>query len=255
VLLTFLNQPAEDWSRIKAWCEDAFLQSATEPELQMRFETADRGLWDYSFAAVADRKQHRRDVAIDPIAGLVAARPDGQALSEDLIAGVVRLLIAAGHDSTTSAVGIALQFLATHPEHQRRLRADPSLIPGAIEEILRLQTPVLAMPRIVARDATVKGRAMKRGDRVMLYWASGNRDPEAFEQPDQPELDRKPNQHLAFGYGIHKCIGAPLARLELRVTLEEWLRRTRAFELAGDVTMEPWHRFGPRRLPIWITSA
>lgn len=255
VLLTFLNQSSDDWPQIKTWCEDAFLQSATQPDLQARFQVADRGLWDYSFAAVADRKQHPRDTAVDPIAGLLAARPDGQALSEDLIAGVVRLLIAAGHDSTTSAVGIALQYLATHPEDQRRLRAAPSLIPAAIEEMLRLQTPVLAMPRIVAEDTTVNGRVLKQGDRVMLYWASGNRDPAAFRQPDEPQLDRKPNQHLAFGYGIHKCIGAPLARLELRVALEEWVRRTRAFGLAGDVTVETWHRFGPRQLPLWITSA
>jgi cytochrome P450 len=111
------------------------------------------------------------------------------------------------------------------------------------------------MPRIVAHDTTVNGRALKRGDRVMLHWASGNRDPVAFDQPDEHQLGRKPNQHLAFGYGIHKCVGAPLARLELRIALEEWLRRTRAFGLTGEVTMEPWHRFGLRQLPLWIMSA
>jgi cytochrome P450 len=252
VLLTFLNQPPEDWSQIKTWCEDAFLQTATEPDLQARFQAADRGLWDYSYAVVADRKKQPRDVSVDPVSGMLAAHVAGEPLDEALIAGVVRLLIAAGHDSTTSAVGIALLYLARHAADQQRLRADPSLLPAAVEEMLRLETPVLAMPRIVAHDTLLHGRDLKQGDRVMLYWASGNRDPLAFENPDQPQLDRKPNQHLAFGYGIHKCVGAPLARLELRVALEEWLRRTQSFGLSGEVTVEPWHRFGPRHLPLWI---
>ena len=249
VLLTLLNQPAEHWEQIKTWCEDAYLQSATEPHLQARFQAADQGLWDYSHAVVADRTRHPRDPVSDPVSALLTARPEGRALSDDLIAGVVRLLIAAGHDSTTSAVGIALHFLARHSDAQQELRADPSRIPAAIEEILRLDT-VLAMPRIVAHDTTVHGRELKQGDRVMLYWASGNRDADAFENPDVAELERKPNQHLAFGYGIHKCIGAPLARLELRVAFEEWLRRTRSFTLSGQVTTEPWHRFGPRHFRV-----
>ncbi|GAC1321283.1 MAG: cytochrome P450 [Chloroflexota bacterium] len=255
VLLTFLDQPPADWQQIKTWCEDAFLQSATEPELQARFQAADRGLWDYSFNLVAHRKEHPHDVEIDPVSGVLATQQDGHPLDAALVAGVVRLLIAAGHDSTTSAIGIALHYLARHPDDQQRLRAEPSRIPAAVEEMLRLETPVLAMPRIVAHDTIVHGRNLKKGDRVMLYWASGNRDPKAFENPDQPQLDRKPNQHLAFGYGIHKCIGAPLARLELRVALEEWLRRTHSFGLSGDVTVEPWHRFGPRHLPVWIKTA
>jgi cytochrome P450 len=255
VLLTFLDQPPGDWGQIKTWCEDAYLQTSRDPDLQARFQAADRGLWEYSAGVVADRKERPRDPSLDPVSGLLAARPEGVPLPQDLIVGVVRLLVAAGHDSTTSAVGIALHYLATHADDQQRLRADPSLLPSAIEEILRLETPVLAMPRVVANDTTVRGRQLKQGDRVMFYWASGNRDPQAFEQPDQPRLDRKPNQHLAFGYGIHKCIGAPLARLELRVALEEWLRQTREFGVSGDVTFEPWHRFGPRQLPVWINTA
>jgi cytochrome P450 family 130 len=225
---------------------------ATEPDLQAHFQAADQGLWDYSHALVSDRKKQPRDVSVDPVSGLLAARDAGKPLDEALIVGVVRLLIAAGHDSTTSAVGIALHYLARNAADQQRVRANPSLIPAAVEEMLRLETPVLAMPRIVGHDTLVEGRELKQGDRVMLYWASGNRDPHAFEHPDQAQLDRKPNQHLAFGYGIHKCIGAPLARLELRVALEEWLRRTQGFGLSGEVTLEPWHRFGTRHLPLWI---
>jgi cytochrome P450 len=255
VLLTFLDQPADDWAQVKTWCEDVFLQNATEPELVARFESANRGLWDYSFQLVAQRRAQPHDPGVDPVTGLLAVRADGQPLDEALVAGVVRLLIAAGHDSTTSALGICLHYLARHPDDQQRLRRNPALIPAAVEEMLRLETPVLSMPRLVAADTVLHGRQLNKGDRVMLFWASGNHDPAAFEEPEVAVLDRKPNQHLAFGYGIHKCIGAPLARLELRVALEEWLRRTEAFGLSSEVTYEPWHRFGPRTLPVWITPA
>jgi cytochrome P450 len=255
VLLTFLDQTAEDWAQIKAWCEDVFLQSATEPDLVARFEVANQALWDYSFELVAQRQKQPHDPAVDPVSGLLTARVEGQPLDEALVAGVVRLLIAAGHDSTTSAVGICLHYLARHADDQQRLRSNPALIPAAVEEMLRLETPVLSMPRMVAADTVLHGRQLRKGDRMMLFWASGNHDPAAFEAPEMPVLDRKPNHHLAFGYGIHKCIGAPLARLELRVAIEEWLQRTQAFGLAGEVTNEPWHRFGPRELPVWITPA
>lgn len=239
VLLTFLNQPEQDWETIKTWCEDAFLQGAEDAERLARFQAANDGLWEYSRQVVESRQAAPRDPADDLVSALLAAEVDGQPMDPDLVVGVVRLLIAAGHDSTTSAMGICLHSLARTPEAQARLRAEPALIPSAIEEILRLETPVLQMPRRVARDVTVHGREMKSGDLVMLYWAAANRDENAFPDPDQAVLDRKPNQHVAFGYGIHKCIGAPLARLELRVALEAWLSRTTEFHLAGDVRYEP----------------
>ena len=140
------------------------------------------------------------------------------------IAGVVRLLLAAGHDSTTSAMGMTLHYLARTPADQARLRAEPGLIPTAIEEMLRFEPPVFAMPRVVAKDVELHGRQLRAGNRVYLYFVSGNRDEAAFEDADRCIVDRRPNPHLAFGYGIHRCVGAPLARLELRVALEEWLR-------------------------------
>ena len=149
-------------------------------------------------------------------------------------------------------MGIVLHYLARLRADQARLRADPGLIPTAIEEMLRFETPVLAMPRVVDRDVEVLGRRLTAGDRVFLYFASGNRDATAFEDPDRCIVDRRPNPHLAFGHGIHRWVGAPLARLELRVALETWLTRTRDFGLAGEVTFSPWHRFGPAALPVWI---
>jgi cytochrome P450 len=168
---------------------------------------------------------------------------------------VIRLLLAAGHDSTTSAVGMTLHYLARTPVDQSRLRAEPGLIPTAVEEMLRVEPPVFAMPRVVAADVELHGRSLRAGDRVLLYFVSGNRDADAFADADSCMVDRRPNPHLTFGYGIHRCVGAPLARLELRVALECWLARTRAFGLAGEVTFEAWHRFGPRSLPVWIEPA
>jgi cytochrome P450 len=260
-LLTLLGQPVEDWAQIKSWSEDAYLQGSPTDDERRRFEAANDGLWAYSLDVVADRQRSPRATDRDMVSALLATdvsgqiddRTDGQPLDPELIAGVIRLLLAAGHDSTTSAVGMTLHYLARTPADQDRLRADPALIPTAVEELLRFEPPVFAMPRTVARDVDLHDRHLQAGDRVFLYFASGNRDEAAFPDADRCIVDRRPNQHLTFGYGIHRCVGAPLARLELRVALEEWLRRTRAFGLDGEVTFEPWHRFGPRSLPVWIT--
>jgi cytochrome P450 len=254
-LLTLLGQPVDDWAQVKSWSEDAYLQGAADDEARRRFEAANDGLWAYSRAVVEDRQRSPRDRDLDLVSALLATRADDEPLDPDLIAGVVRLLLAAGHDSTTSAMGIVLHYLARTPADQSRLRAEPDLIPTAVEEMLRFETPVFSMPRVVAEDVDLHGRHLQAGDRVMLYFASGNRDEQAFPDPDRCIVDRRPNQHLAFGYGIHRCVGAPLARLELRVALDVWLKHTREFGLSGEVTFEAWHRFGPRSLPVWITPA
>ena len=254
-LLTLLGQPLDDWDTIKAWSEDVYLQGSPTDDERRRFEIANDGLWGYSRAMVTDRQQSPRDPEQDLVSALLATRADGEPLDPDLVAGVVRLLLAAGHDSTTSAVGIVLHYLARTPADQARLRADLSLVPNAVEEMLRFETPVFAMPRVVAHDVELHGRHLKAGDRVFLYFASGNRDAAAFDDPDRCIVDRRPNPHLAFGHGIHRCVGAPLARLELRVALEEWLKRTHEFGLAGEVTYQAWHRLGPRSLPVWVRPA
>jgi cytochrome P450 len=246
-LLALLGQPVEDWAQVKAWSEDAYLQGSPTDEERRRFEAANDGLWAYSRDVVADRQRSPRTPERDMVSALLATRAAGQPLDPDLIAGVVRLLLAAGHDSTTSAVGMTLHYLARTPTDQARLRADSGLILTAVEEMLRFEPPVFAMPRVMAEDMDLHGRHLRAGDRVFLYFVSGNRDTAAFADADRCIVDRRPNPHLTFGYGIHRCVGAPLARLELRVALETWLARTRAFGLAGEVTFEVWHRFGRAR--------
>jgi cytochrome P450 len=160
------------------------------------------------------------------------------------------LLLNAGHETTTSGLGNSILCLAQHADAQQQLRANPGLLNSAIQEFLRYDSPVQALARHVATDTEVGGRQMAAGSPVALVWSSGNRDEEVFPNADQCILDRKPNRHIAFGYGIHRCIGADLATLELTVVLEELLSRTRLFELNAPVTRTSWPTRGVSSLPL-----
>ena len=143
-------------------------------------------------------------------------------------------MLTAGHNSTTSALGICILAVARDADVQRRLRDDPALIPSAVDEFMRLETPVMAMPRWASRDTELAGRQIAAGDQLFLVWQSGNRDREFWgETADECILDRSPNPHLVFGLGLHRCIGDVVALLELRVTLEELLARTQLDRARG----------------------
>ena len=150
-----------------------------------------------------------------------------------------------------SRTASALFHLATHDDDRRRLVAEPELIPTAIEELLRAYSPV-TMARIVADDYEFNGCPMKANDRVLLNFPAANRDPEAFDRADEVVIDREVNRHLAFGAGIHRCAGSNLARMEMRVAVEEWLRRIPEFHLgdAAGVTWAGGQVRGPRTLPV-----
>lgn len=255
VLLARMGQPIEDWERVKECCEAAYLQASNDADDLMTYEAANAYLWQYSRDAVADRKTHPRDPKDDIIAALLAGTVGGEPVDEGLIVGMVRLVLAAGHDSTTSAVGICLRYLAEHQDVQDRLRAEPALIPGAVEEILRLQAPVIQMPRRVEKDTCLAGRDLLQGDRVLLVFASGNRDEAAFDDPDAFVIDRFPNRHMSFGVGIHTCIGNGLARQEMKVALEALLARTRRFTLGEAPAFEFWHPYGATSLMIELEAA
>jgi len=255
VLLTFIGQPREDWRRVKQWSEQSFLQMSEKPEHHRLFREADAALWAYSKDVVEARISTPRDAKTDLLTGMLHSRIDDQPVDRELVIGMVRLLLAAGHDSTTSALGICLHYLVRNPDDQAKLRADPQLIPTAVEEILRFESPVVMMSRTATRDTQLHGRNLLAGDRVMLNWASANRDQSAFENADRCILDRSPNRHVAFGHGIHTCIGAPLARQEIRVALQELLARTKDIELDGEVEYHIWHRYGPASLQVRLTPA
>src|SRR5207248_2990854 len=141
------------------------------------------------------------------------------------------LLILGGLDTTAGALGQIMIRFCREPETAQLLRRQPELIPGAVEELLRLEGPFIAIARTAMRDVEVGGQQIKEGDKVMIYWASANRDEDEFSCPHQFDLDRKANRHLAFGVGTHRCPGSNLARLNLRVALQEITRRMADFKL------------------------
>ena len=163
------------------------------------------------------------------------------------------LLMIAGIDTTWSAIGASLWHLAQHPEDRRRLASEPELMDTAVEEFLRAYAPV-TMARMVAEDFEFEGCPFKKGDWVLLPFPAANRDPEAFPDADEVVLDRAVNRHAAFGLGIHRCLGSNLARMELRVALEEWIARYPDFELTDPsrVTWSAGQVRGPRSIPVRV---
>jgi cytochrome P450 len=189
----------------------------------------------------------------DLISELLRSEVDGQPLEESIVMGAAALVLIAGIDTTWSAIGSSLWHLATHPDDRRRLVEDKDVWPLAIEELLRAYSPV-TMARIVTEDVEFAGCPMKAGDRILMNFPAANRDPEVFEDPGTVVLDRAQNRHVAFGSGIHRCAGSNLARMELRVALEEWLAAIPEFRLAeGEGEVVTWaggQVRGPRQLPV-----
>jgi cytochrome P450 len=197
-------------------------------------------------------RNRRANPGNDLISYLVQAELDGQPLTDLHIIGTLTLIMVAGTETTWSAIGSALWHLATHPDDRRRLTAEPELIPTAIEEFLRAYAPV-TMAREVVKETTVGGCPYSRGGQVLLSFAAANRDPARFENPDQVIIDRKLNPHAAFGLGRHRCLGSNLARLEMTIAIEEWLKRFPDFELVPDkpVVRSEGQLHGVKEL--WVT--
>jgi len=204
-------------------------------------------------------EQRRREEPRDDLIGfLLTTEIDGKGLTNEHIFGTIALLIIAGIDTTWSAIGASLWHLAQNPEDRKRLVEDPDVLPFAIEEFLRFYAPV-TMARIAAVDTEIGGCPIPKRDWVLLPFPAANRDPEAFEQADEFIIDRQRNRHLAFGLGIHRCLGSNLARLELTVAVDEWMKRIPDFELAtADPSSVRWSTGqvrGPRELPVRILKS
>ena len=197
---------------------------------------------------IADHVANPRD---DLTTFLLEAELDGNKLMHEHVRGTMLLILVAGIDTTWSAIGSALWHLAHNPEDLKRLAAEPDLMPFAIEEMLRAYAPV-TMARLVAQDVEIGGCPMKEGDWVLLPFPAANRDPEFFDRADEVIIDREENRHAAFGLGIHRCLGSNLARMELRVAVEEWVKRFPNFELADPsaVTWAAGQVRGPRSIPV-----
>lgn len=197
-------------------------------------------------------EERRKQPTDDLISTLMKARHrNGQYLDDSHVQGSLRLILVAGIDTTWSAIGSSLWHLAKTPSDRERLLAEPELIPTAIEEFLRAYSPV-TMGREVIKEASISGCPIKPGNTVLLSFPAANRDPAMFPDADKVVIDRKENRHVAFGIGIHRCVGSHLARLEITIAIEEWLRRIPDFRLdpAGKVTWSEGSIRGPRQLPI-----
>ena len=207
----------------------------------------------YFRAISADRRANPRD----DLATLIAnARIDGEPISDIEATGYYTIVATAGHDTTSSSTAGAIQALAHDPAEFARVKADPSLIPGLVDEAVRWTTPVKTFMRSATEDTELGGRAIAKGDWLMLCYASGNRDEAVFEDPYVFRSDRKPNKHLSFGYGAHLCLGQHLAKLEMRILFEELLPRLASLEPDGEARLsQSWFVNGLKTLPLRFTLA
>ena len=192
----------------------------------------------------------------DLISALLHGEVDGHKLSVLEFDTFFLLLSVAGNETTRNLISHGLLLLLEHPEALERLRAEPRLLPGAIEEMLRFRPPVYSMRRTALEDTELEGHEILKGDKLMMYYPSANRDEAHFERPDDFDIERKHNHHLAFGVGEHFCIGTHLARLETRVMFEGVLERMRDIELAGPVpTLRSNLIDGVKHMPIRFESS
>ena len=197
---------------------------------------------------IEEHLAHPRD---DLTTYLLNAEIGGNKLAREHVRGSMVLLLIAGIDTTWSAIGSSIWHLATHPSDLSRLVDDPDVMVFALEEFLRAYAPV-TMARLVKQDHDFHGCPMKTGEWVLLPFPAANRDPAFFDRAEEFVVDRAENRHAAFGLGIHRCLGSNLARLELKVAIEEWVKRFPRFELAGDVRWSIGQVRGPRELPVRV---
>ena len=227
--------PMADAAQFDQWVDDIVF-ARTDDESIARSAAAD--VYDYFRSLIALR---RSEPGSDVISALLEADHAGGPLDDDEMLDICYLLFVAGLETTAGAIRVALWHLAQHPEELALLAADPSLIPAATEEFLRALSPVQAMARTLRLDTRIGDVDMRAGERVVLAFGAANRDPDVFECPYEVRIDRSPNPHVAFGTGAHRCLGSNLARREVNVALEEFIRRFPRFELAEPA---PWHGVG-----------
>jgi cytochrome P450 len=256
VIAQMLGMPAADLPRYTRW-SDGILQLS-----HSLFRGEDGAAAVREYAAVTAEmavylpgllEQRRAAPQDDLLTRLVQAEVDGERLTADEILGFFQLLLVGGQETTTNLINNAVLCLLENPDQLARLDAAPHLLPSAIEEVLRYRSPLQWMMRTPRRDVEMNGQVIPAGSLVLAVIGSANRDPQHFPDAGRFDITREPNPHLAFGHGLHFCLGAPLARLEARIALADILERLKGLRLARE---EPWeprkalHVHGPARLPI-----
>ena len=252
ILADFFRLPDENAKRIRV------VGSEFNMALQMRDDENVRKYSDelYGIARelIEDRKLNPQDPDVDPISSLLAVRVDDKPLPDDMILGALRQFLMVGIVAPTTFIGSAAVHLARHPEHHELLRNDNSLIPDAVEEMLRLYTPYRGFARTARCDVRFGDKLVREGEVLAAVFTSGNRDEDVFDSPDEFDLGRRKRDLLTFGRGPHMCPGAPLARLLLELAIEGIVNRTRRLTISGEMTMTNWPEYGPLAVPIRIES-
>lgn len=251
VIAELLGIPSEDRDRFKHW-SDEIVASADQVlgKADAKSDSAHQEMRAYFHEIIQERRKSPQG---DLISALIQAEVDSERLTEQDIFSVCWLLLVAGNETTTNLIGNAMLTLLEQPHQLALLWQNPALLSGAIEEALRYRSPVQAMFRMTTEDVELAGQAIPAGKRVVAWIGSANRDEEKFAEPDQFDITRNPNPHIAFGHGIHFCLGAPLARLEARIALSTTLERLQDVSRMDDRALEPAPGFivhGVTSLPL-----
>jgi cytochrome P450 len=263
VIAEMLGIPAADWPRFNRWSDKILRLSYTVSDTtsdQARqaaegFRAVTGEMYAYLEALLGERKSAPRD---DLLTNLALAEVDGQRLTTAEILGIFQLLLVAGTETTTNLINNAMLCFLEHPEELTRLRGMPTLLTSAIEEVLRYRTPIQWIFRATKQPVEMHGQTIPAGKLVLPIIGAANRDPRQFNDPNRFDIARDPNPHIAFGHGIHFCLGAPLSRLEARIALAELMSCLHDIARASDKPWEPrqaLHVHGPASLPIRFRAA
>lgn len=259
VIMEIMGVPEEDEGRMLMLTQELF--GAADPELGRKPRAGqeedparqiDTGVLSDFINYFTQFSEKKRANPSDDLGSLIAnSKIDGEPISHFEAMSYYIIVATAGHDTTSSSTAGALWALAENPGELAKAKADPTLIPGLVDESIRWTTPVKTFMRTATDDAELSGRAIAKNDWLMLCYASGNRDADVFEDPNAFRIDRKPNKQLAFGYGAHLCLGQHLAKMEMRILWEEMLPRLSELELAGKPQLsQAVFVNGPKTLPI-----
>jgi cytochrome P450 len=253
VIVEMLGVPQEDRHQFFEWSNTMI--GANDPEYASAPEVGQMAmmqLFAYANELATDRRRQPRE---DLTSLLLEAEVDGERLTESEYDSFVMLLAVAGNETTRNLISGGMLALIQHPEQRQRLLADPALVPTAVEELLRWVSPIIAFRRTAQRDVELGGQQVREGDRVVIWYASANRDEAKFPAADRFDVGRQPNDHLAFGIGPHFCLGSHLARLEIRIMFEELLRRLPDIELDGQVErLRSDFVSGIKHMPVRFTA-
>jgi cytochrome P450 len=251
VIMMILGVPEEDEPRMLQLTQEIFGNQDPDTERGGSFENLTETITDF-FAYFRAITEDRRANPRDDVASVIAnAEIDGKPIGEFEAMSYYIIVATAGHDTTSSSTAGGLLALIENPDQFEKLRADPDLLPSAVDEMIRWETPVKHFMRTATEDYELRGRKITKGDRLMLCYPSANRDEEVFEDPFAFRVDRKPNRHIAFGYGAHLCLGQHLAKMEIRALYRELLARLEHIELDGEpARTEASFVGGLKRLPV-----